>query len=153
MPTIPSLPALRVDGGWQTAGESWTRFAGSLRLRREDDSEAAVRVERCAAGQLREAYPVGAHDVGVRVTVALPTETLAELLGVLVRAITAADPHCRRMVHAVDEGDQRAIAAAEAAGFRYVVDVDLPDEQLSLLVYEPDWAAAADVDLERIPGT
>jgi hypothetical protein len=76
-----------------------------------------------------------------------------EALGLLLRAVLAADPDCRRVVHAVPEGDRTAIEAAEAAGFRYVVDVDLHDRQLSLLVAEPGWVTATDLDLDRVPGS
>ena len=48
------------------------------------------------------------------------------------------------------------MAAAESAGFRYVVDVDVPDEdgvveQLSLLVREPDFVTHVDMDLDHVP--
>ncbi|MEU9886331.1 hypothetical protein [Sphaerisporangium sp. NPDC051011] len=152
MPVTPSLPALRVEGGWRTTEESWTRFAGGLRLRR-GDAEATVRVERCAAGRLRETYPVGAHDVEIWVGDDAPADATPDLLRALVRAVRLADPRCRRVVNALAEGDRIAAEAAEAAGFRYVVAVDLPDDQLSLFVYEPTWVTATDPDLDHVPGT
>ncbi|GCE44881.1 hypothetical protein Rhow_000507 [Rhodococcus wratislaviensis] len=45
------------------------------------------------------------------------------------------------------------IAAAEAAGFRYVVDVDVAESELSLLVSEPGWVTEVDIDLEHVPGS
>ncbi|MGP3962073.1 hypothetical protein ACTWPT_39400 [Nonomuraea sp. 3N208] len=107
---------------------------------------ARVRLERCAAGRLRDAYPVAAHDVELQVDGAG-----TELLLALVDAVSVADPRCRRVVYAVQEGDLPRIAAAEAAGFRYVVDVDLADAQLSLLVAEPGWATRTDTDLDHVP--
>jgi hypothetical protein len=64
----------------------------------------------------------------------------------------AADPECRRVVFAASVGDLDAVAAAQAAGFRYVLDVDVPDAELSLLVAEPDWVSDVDADLDRVPG-
>ncbi|MEU6729342.1 hypothetical protein ABZ917_37050 [Nonomuraea wenchangensis] len=109
---------------------------------------AGVRLERCAAGRLRDAYPVAAHDLELRVA-----EADAELLRALVDDIAAADPQCRRVVYAVPQGDLDRMAVGEAAGFRYVVDVDLADEQLSLLVAEPEWVTRTDMDLNHVPGS
>ncbi|MGP3911331.1 hypothetical protein [Nonomuraea sp. 10N515B] len=107
---------------------------------------ARVRLERCAAGRLREAYPVAAHDIELQVD-----EAGTELLRALVDSVSVADPRCRRVVYAVPEGDLARIAAAESAGFRYVVDVDLADAQLSLLVAEPAWVTRTDMDLGQVP--
>lgn len=112
-----------------------------------------VALERCATGRLRDAYPVNRHDVEVRLTEQLPAEEVTKLLGATVRAALERDPHCRRVVFAVAVGDLVTMAAAEAAGFRYVVDVDIPGAELSLLVAEPDWVTAVDMDLDRVPGT
>jgi len=38
-------------------------------------------------------------------------------------------------------------------GFRHVVDVDVPGEELSLLVREPEWVTQVDADLDRVPGS
>lgn len=70
----------------------------------------------------------------------------------LVAAVQRADPDCRRIVHAVRVGQLSAIAGAESAGFRYVVDVAPGKADISLLVAEPDWATRTDIDLDRIPG-
>lgn len=108
-----------------------------------------VSAERCATGRLRSAYPVSEHDVEIRVPGAD-----AELLRSAIAEVMAADPACRRIVYAVAEGDLIATTAAEAAGFRYVVDVDLPDgAALSLLVVEPDWVTATDHDTDAITAT
>lgn len=148
MIAVPSLPALDLGGGWQATVEAWTRGAGRLHLHR-DGVVADVQVERCAAGRLRETYPAGAHDLEVRVC----GGPLAELLQTLFEAVTKADPACRRVVYAAREGDAEQVAAARSAGFRHVVDVDVADEQLSLLVAEPDRVTGADADLGHVPGT
>lgn len=152
MLAVPALPVLRVDGAARTTVESWSRRAGRLRLG-AGGAEITVRVERCAAGRLKDAYPVGAHDVEVVLETDQGTETASALLRTLVRAVRAADPRCRRVVYAVAEGDRNAADRAASAGFRYVVDVDLADRQLSLLVHEPDWVTDTDADLDHVPGT
>jgi hypothetical protein len=154
------LPALDIPGAWKTTAESRTcsRFTGRLRLHGQD-IDVGVRVERCVAGRLREAYPAGAGDLEVRIDRidgidgGCPHDTLAELLRTLVDAVRAADPRCRRIVYAAAEDDQDAIAAATAAGFRPVVAVDLGEQQLGLLVVEPDRGSAIDTDLDHVPGT
>ncbi|MGW3497441.1 hypothetical protein [Streptomyces sp. NPDC001020] len=154
MIAAPSLPALDIPGGWKTTVESWTRSTGRLRLHLHGQGiDIGVRVERCAAGRLREAYPAGARDLEVRIDGGCPHNALAELLLTLVDAVRAADPRCRRIVYAAAEDDQDTIAVAAAAGFRHAVDVDLGEQQLSLLVAEPDWVSAIDMDLEHLPGT
>jgi hypothetical protein len=97
-------------------------------------------IERCATGRLRDAYPVGEHDVEIR----LPGGADTALLRRLVAQIEADDPRCRRIVYAAPEGSLIDIAAAEAAGFRFVVDVDIPGASLSLLVAEPGWVTRID---------
>jgi hypothetical protein len=119
---------------------------------RADLAVIPVVVERCAAGQLRDCYPAHTHDVEVRPTVSEPA-VLTDLLEALVAGVLAADPHCRRVVFAAPAGAPDAVAAAESAGFRYIVDVDLRDAEVSLLVVEPDWARAVDMDLDRVPGS
>ncbi|MEU6251398.1 hypothetical protein [Streptomyces sp. NPDC047043] len=59
----------------------------------------------------------------------------------------------REPVYAVPEGDRASMAAAETAGFRYAVDVELRDQQLSLLVAEPDWVTVTGMDLDHVPGS
>lgn len=110
-----------------------------------------MNLQRCVTGRLRDAYPVNAHDVEVRVTEELPPDLLAEMLARTAREVLGNDPRCRRVVFAAPVDDLTRIAAAQAAGFRYVVDVDVPGEELSLLVAEPRWVTAMDSD--RVPGT
>ncbi|WP_433476268.1 hypothetical protein ACQPZP_03980 [Spirillospora sp. CA-142024] len=140
---MTAVPGLRV------AVEDWTRVAGRMRVH-GDGVETAVQVERCAAGRLRDAYPVGARDLEVRVPDAVAGDALSALLRALADAVRKADPACRRVVFAAPEGDVDRVAAAESAGFRYVVDVDLGETALSLLVSEP---SPADLDLRHVPGT
>ncbi|MFD3588357.1 hypothetical protein [Streptomyces sp. NPDC058683] len=83
---------------------------------------------------------------------ACPVAVLPRLLQALTAAVQRADPDCRRVVHAVRAGQPSAITAAESAGFRYVVDVDLGQADISLLVAEPRWATRTAIDLDRVPG-
>jgi hypothetical protein len=124
-------------------------------IRRDDDDECVEAVVRYAiGGPLRDAYPVGAHDVEIRLSHRRPTSSrLTACLDELGVAILAADRACRRVVVAVAPDDLAAISAAESVGFRHVVDVDVPGEELSLLVREPEWVTQVDADLDRVPGT
>ncbi|MCH5672870.1 hypothetical protein [Streptomyces gilvus] len=145
MLTVPALPDLALPG----AGG---RFSAAVRL--EVGGEATtVHVERCAAGRLRDTYPVAAHDVEVRPDPHLHGPELSAVLGQLAAAIRVADGRCRRVVYAVDAPDPARVAAAEEAGFRYVVDVDVAGREHSLLVAEPGWVTATDMALERVPGS
>lgn len=65
--------------------------------------------------------------------------------------ILRSDAHCRRVVFAAAAGDQAMVAAVQAAGFRCVLDVDVPGAELSLLVAEPGWVTERDDD--RVPGS
>jgi len=92
-------------------------------------------------------------DVEIRTSTSadLPAAEVQGVLARTARQCLDADPRCRRVVYAAPAGDSTALGAATAAGFRYVVDVDLPDVSLSLLVAEPGWVTA--IDLDRVPGT
>ncbi|WP_433622237.1 hypothetical protein [Nocardia sp. CA-120079] len=149
----PEIPALALPGPWHSKVRSHSGTTVLLEVGRPSDGGTTVELERCNSGRLRHSYPVDSHDIEARILGALPTSVLAELLTALSSAIAMADPRCRRLVYAAPAEDTETIATAEAAGFRYVVDVDLPDSALSLLVSEPRWVTAVDADLDRVPGT
>ncbi|MFD4600477.1 hypothetical protein ACFWPQ_20915 [Streptomyces sp. NPDC058464] len=152
MITVPAVPAdLAPDPAWETEPIAGSRTAAGFRLRR-DGVTVDVRLERCAAGRLRDAYPAGAHDLELRVAAGCPDHLLPALLRSLTAAVRDADPHCRRVVLAIPVADRGGITAAGSAGYRHAVDVDLGQEELALLVAEPDWVTATDIDLERVPG-
>jgi hypothetical protein len=140
-------------------GPGWTVTPGAKDvldiIRRDDDGECLEAVARYASGgPLRDAYPVGAHDVEIRISRRLQASSrLAVFLDELGVAILAADRACRRVVVAVAPDDLAAISAADSVGFRHVVDVEVPGEELSLFVREPEWATQVDADLDRVPGT
>lgn len=135
-------------------GPGWTRSVTSDHILYCSGAEAVVEVEvrRSIAGPLRDAYPVSAHDVEVRIVrhtgeIGVPA-ALAELRG----AILNADSRCRRVVFAAAADDETMRAAAASAGFRYVLDVEVPGAELSLMVAEPTWVTRSDADLDRVPG-
>ncbi|MDX1876136.1 hypothetical protein SBI67_28800 [Mycolicibacterium sp. 120266] len=140
-------------------GPAWTVTPGEKDalhiVRRDDDGECVEALARYATGgPLRDAYPVGAHDVEIRISSSLaPPSGLASFLGELGGAILSADRACRRVVVAVAPDDLAVVSAAEAVGFRHVVDVEVPGEELSLFVLEPEWVTEVDADLDRVPGT
>lgn len=110
---------------------------------------ARAGVRRARTGDLVDAYPAGTHDRELLVEGdPTPAATAA-----LTQRVLAADPRCRRVVLPVPELDHDAIAWAEDAGFRYVVDVDTRSGGYSLLVTEPDWVLAQPHVLDDIPLT
>lgn len=116
-------------------------------------SSRGTRVERCAVGRLRDSYPVHSHDVEIRVPEQLRGPGLSAELQKAARDALAEDPRCRRVVYSAPADDPSAREAAIAAGFRFVVDVDLPGQEVSLFVLEPAWVTTVDMDLDRVPGT
>src|SRR5258708_3848904 len=131
-----ALPEVRPGTPWSAESSSSSRARARLRLRRDDGVPAIVEIERCAAGRLREAYPVGEHDV--EIWVATDSQASGDLLRLMVQAVQAADPRCRRVVLAVPADDDSALSTAREAGFRHAVEVDLPGAPgLNLLVAEP----------------
>lgn len=137
---------------WTVSRHATSRSAATISVRNPDGLAPEVTLERCAAGRLRNAYPVSEHDLEARVS-ELPAAALAALLAELAPAVFTADPRCRRLVFAPPEGELALLSAAEEAGFRYVVDVDLAEGLVSLAVAEPGWVTAVDMDLDRVPQT
>ena len=136
--------------GWTVVDQQNSRHATKCVLAKVGTNLDAT-LERCAHGRLRDAYPVAEHDIEIRLDDA-PTNELTALLGALSVAVQQADPQCRRVVFGAPRGDLATLTAAEKAGFRYVVDVDLAGASLSLAVAEPPWVTSADMDLDHVPG-
>jgi hypothetical protein len=107
----------------------------------------SARMRLAVTGDLAETYPVGLADVQV----AIEPDCTAQALAAIVTDIFAASPRCRRVVDAAPAENLAAIALAEEAGFRYVVDVDTHTAAYSLLVSEPAWVLAQPSALEDIP--
>lgn len=111
-----------------------------------------ARARFAVRGPLGNAYPAGIADLE------LDARGLGDpgALRGLGERILRENPACRRVVLPVPAGDLDAIGFAEDAGFRYVVDVDVPGErgevtELSLLVLEPGWVADAPTAVDDLP--
>jgi hypothetical protein len=144
------MPLIRAEG-WTIVSQQSSRHATKFVLTKAGTNLDAT-LERCAHGRLRDAYPVAERDIEIRLDDLL-TDELTALLDALSVAVQQADPQCRRVVFGANRGDLATLAAAEKAGFRYVVDVDLARASLSLTVTEPSWVTSVDMDLDRVPGT
>lgn len=146
--TAAALPGLRLGPRWERLDDG----GHQLRLRFKDEvGVVELGVRRSADGQLRDSYPLSTHDIELYAVNDAPPPALTRALAELSQAALDADPLCRRVVFAapVDNSDVRK--AAEAAGLRHVVDVDVPSAELSLLVCEPHWVAR--IDFDRVPGS
>lgn len=106
-----------------------------------------VSVGLVISSDLEAAYPASLRD---RVLHPSP-DAPAEALQLVSELVMAADPGCRRLVVATPEGDVAQIARAEQAGYRYVVDVDLPGRSVSLMAAEPEWVLAESLRLDDVP--
>ena len=144
---MKSFGDLKLDTRWTERNGT----EGDVRLRFDQEgTPVEFSARRCADGRLRNAYPVSAHDVELDVLNGAVPQQIMRPLAVLTQAILNSDDSCRRVVFAAPADDHALVAAAQAAGFRYVLDVDVPGAELSLLVAEPRWLT--DFDNDRVPG-
>lgn len=115
-----------------------------------------ITAAKCINGRLRNAYPVGRHDVELVVR-QVPPGRLTDVLRNESARILSDEPDCRKVIFAARADDLSAVAAAEEAGFRFVVEVDVPDGgevlELMLLVREPPRVTRVDMDLDHPPPT
>ena len=143
MTALPELPL----------GQGWTQTnvgdpVGLVRFDGEGVVELGFR--RCISSRLRDTYPVSSHDIELFGLNDAPPQAFARALIEISEAVLRADPLCRRVVLAAPAGEADMGRAAEMAGFRPVVDVDVPGAELRLFVAEPDWVS--NIDLQRVPG-
>ena len=143
MTALPELPL----------GQGWTQTnvgdpVGLVRFDGEGVVELGFR--RCISSRLRDTYPVSYHDIELFGLNDAPPHAFARALAELSEAVLKADPLCRRVVFAASAGQADMTLAAEMAGFRPVVDVDVPGAELRLFVAEPVWVS--NIDLHRVPG-
>lgn len=129
---------LSIPGIWQGETRSVPAVGGGT---------ARLAIRSARAGDLVDAYPAGTHDKEL----AIDGDPQPQAVRDYVAEVLQADPLCRRVVLAVPEGDLDAIAWAEDAGFRYVVNVETRVAARSLLVVEPDWVLSQPHALEDIP--
>ncbi|MFJ4632821.1 hypothetical protein [Streptomyces sp. NPDC088847] len=147
---VPLLPDLQLPVPWTTGVLRRRHHAQDLVITGES-GKYTVRLERCAAGRLRDTYPVALHDLELQADTCT-TESLPELLSVVTKALNVTDPLCRRLVLAISTDAPSRALAATTAGFWHVVEVDLGDAEHSLFTWEPSWATRIDPDLDRVPG-
>jgi hypothetical protein len=141
-------PLARLGSGWTVASQDERQTA--LHFDNGDGIFAAV-VRRPADGPLRTAYPVSARDVEICLNGDASSTQFGAHLAAMTTALLADDPTCRRVVVALATLDDARIAVMPSAGYRHVVDVEVPGAELSLFVREADWLIS--IDLDRVPGT
>ncbi|APF41144.1 hypothetical protein [Neomicrococcus aestuarii] len=143
---------------WPAAlGEAWSltetapaeRFVQAFNVTENGEDRGTVNVASAARHPVGDSYPSGTRDRYLE-----PSEhAVAGAIQLVSEHIMKSDPHCRRLVLATDEGDVEQIARGEAAGYRYVVDVDLKDRSVSLLAAEPAWVLEESRNIDDVPGT
>lgn len=138
-PLPPSWQCVQTEPseGWDMA----------FRVAENGNPAGEVRVAFVASTPVAAAYPAGARDRLIQPD----AQTGAQAIQLVSEKVMAVDPACRRLVLAVDEGDVAGIARGEAAGYRYVLDVDVPGRSLSLLAAEPDWVLEDSRHLDDVP--
>ena len=112
-----------------------------------DTPRGTIDVLHVVDSRIAATYPVGHRDRLLEPDAAATAESLQLVSELVMRA----DPACRRLVVATPEGDVAAIARAERAGYRYVVDVDLREGSLSLMAAEPDWVLEESRRIDDVP--
>ena len=122
-------------------------FESTFAVTEDGAPRGSVSVVRVAKSELDAAYPASVRD---RLLVPSP-DAPAEALQLVSERVMEAEPACRRLVVSTPEGDVAQIARAERAGYRYVVDVDLPDRAVSLMAAEPDWVLEESRRIDDVP--
>lgn len=108
-------------------------------LQLEGEPVAYLEVYRVVRDRLAGHYAVRPYDLGVHVAIGEPGRTGRGLGRALLRAVAegllAADPRCTRVVAEPDSRNAPSLRAFNAAGFRTVGPITLPDKNATLLVY------------------
>lgn len=111
------------------------------------ETRGVVTVHHVKNTDLRLAYPVGLRDRLLEPS----DDAVAGALQLVAERIFEADPATRRLVVAAAAEDLPAMQRAEAAGFRYVVDVEIPGQVLELFVAEPAWVLEESRRIDDVP--
>lgn len=130
-----------------TQGALAAGFIGIEEVQGTAGARSALGYRRARAGELRDAYPSGTHDIELGYLGQPEPAIVADYTQTILRS----DPRCRRVVLPVPEQDLAAIGWAEDAGYRYVIDVETTTGGYSLLVTEPQWVIDQPSILEDIP--
>ncbi|WP_396277198.1 hypothetical protein [Glutamicibacter creatinolyticus] len=133
---------------WQLA-ETVARPGYALAFEVLESGQARGRIDTVLSSrsEIKDAYPVSEHDQMLHVS----PDAVAGSIQLVSEELMRRDPRCRRLVIAPDEGEIDEIARAEAAGYRYVVDVDLWDRAVSLMAAEPDWVLEESRRIDEVP--
>lgn len=137
-----------LPASWQLARQSpLAGWEAVYDVSEDGVARGSVRVARVLDTEYAPTYPVSGHDRLLE-----PSDDAApEALQLASEQTFADDPRCRRLVVAVPEEDLEQIERAEKAGYRYVVDVDLPDRAVSLLAAEPEWVLEQSRGIDIVP--
>ncbi|HTM83878.1 MAG TPA: GNAT family N-acetyltransferase [Mycobacterium sp.] len=136
--------------------KAWSRDRIAAYLRQQDRSTHSVsyigeldgtpmsywELYRADLDPLADHYPARDHDAGIHLLLG-PTRSRGRgLATILLHTVTAwqldADPDAARVVGEPDVTNERVIRIAEQAGFRRVMDIDLPDKRAALMVFDRD---------------
>lgn len=121
--------------------------AGTYAVTENGSPRGRISVALVVGSELDAAYPASVRDR----LLAPSDDAPAEALQLVSERVMAEDPSCRRLVVATPEDDVEQIARAERGGYRYVVDVDLPDRAVSLMVAEPEWVLEESRRIDDVP--
>lgn len=119
----------------------------TLAISHAGDRVATVGVQRVVDSEFAATYPSGLRD---RLLLPEPGAP-AEAIQLASEFVLDAVPACRRLVVATAENDLAAIGIAEAAGYRYVVEVDLHRGSFALLTAEPAWVLEESRNIDEVP--
>ncbi|MER6077388.1 GNAT family N-acetyltransferase [Streptomyces sp. NPDC001833] len=153
---VPTPPEPRLGGGWTLRLLTDSPAVSYAVTGADGGPPILLRLRRVLRDPVRACYPFGAHDLVVGV---VPSEgdpdagrsMTARLLRVLVPALFAADPHCRRLVAAPDEDDTVTREVLEEGGFRQVAEADLPGGSVVLFAAERPEVAGLSTALDDMP--
>lgn len=137
------LPSTWLAQVADSAEDGKTRYT----VKEGEESRGEVLVEKARTSKVAMAYPAGLHDYLLTPSSDAP----AEAIQLVSEQVWAGDKQSRRLVLATALEDVPEIARAEAAGYRYIVDVDIPGEELSLLVAEPHWVLEESRNIDIVP--
>jgi hypothetical protein len=119
----------------------------TLAVRHAGSHVATLGVKRVVDSEFATTYPSGLRDRLLLPEAGAPAEAI-QLASEFVMETEAA---CRRLVLACAEDDLEAIGIAEAAGYRFVVEVDLHSGSFALLAAEPAWVLEESRNIDEVP--
>jgi hypothetical protein len=115
-------------------------------------SHAGSHVATCGVLRVVDSEFAATYPSGLRDRLLLPEPgASAEAIQLASEFVMGSDPACRRLVLATAEDDLEAIGVAEAAGYRFVVEVDLHRGSFALLIAEPVWVLEESRNIDEVP--